>query len=139
MNYETRRRHYEAREEVPLLVTARSLVEDVLLLMRQEIRLAKAEVGEKANQVRSAVIALIIGLLFGLASVVILAFAAAVGLGQLMPDWAAAATTGVLLAIAAVIAFKVAAMELDPKNLRLKRTMDSVADDASQLRRGLSS
>jgi hypothetical protein len=115
------------------------LVEDVALLFHQELQLAKAEIGEKAHQVRSAMVAIIIGLLFGLASVVILAQAATVGLTQFLPDWLAAASTGLLLALAAMVAFKVGASLLEPENLRLSRTIDSVSDDATRLRKGLPS
>ena len=130
---------HQIHEPASLLMTVRGLLDDILLLVRQEVRLAKAEIAEKATQVRTAMVAIIVGLLFGLASVVILAQAAAVGLANLMPDWLAATTAGVMLAVAAVIAFSVGASRLDPENLRLNRTMELVADDASRLRKGLPS
>ncbi len=123
-------------EQVSLLMTARGLLEDMILLVRQEIGLAKAEIGEKASQVRTAMVAIVVGLLFGLASVVILAQVAVVALAKLMPDWLAAIMTGSILAVAAVIAFGVGASRLDPENLGLNRTMASIADDARRLKAG---
>jgi len=114
----------------PSLATLlRDLISDLSELIRQELRLAQAEVGEKVARAQYAVIAIAAGLLSAFCAVLILLQTLVIGLAEIMPGWAASLCVGTAMAIAAVILFRVGQSGLSPANLVPERTLDSVRRD----------
>jgi membrane protein len=91
---------HELREESLGSLLAR-LGDDASLLVRQEIALARAELGEKAAAVRSGVPLLVVATVFALAAVGAGVAAAICGISNVLPDWASAL---IVMGAAAVLA-----------------------------------
>ena len=115
----------------PLGEVTRQLMNDVSTLVRQEVDLAKAEMAQKG---RTAVPGL---QMLGAAGVVGLAAAGALTaflilvLALFLPEWAAAAITGVVLAIAAFVLAKQGKERVEDAGKPVpEQTIESVKEDA---------
>lgn len=117
-----------------IIETVKSLVSDATLLMQQEARLARAEVGEKVEQVQLGIIAIVSGLLLAFCALLILLQALVVALANIMPASLAALLVGVVLAVIAYISVKAGAEQLKAKNLMPNRTINSVRDSAETIK-----
>lgn len=114
----------------------RSLAEDMGTLVRQEIRLAKAEAGRTARRVAAdgawigagAVIAAVGGLC--------LVVALALGLGALLGSyWLGTLITGVILVLAGALAAWKGVRDLRRGELAPTRTVETLREDADWARR----
>lgn len=114
--------------------TVKELVADATLLVRQEISLARAETEEKFEQVQTGVAAFAAGMLLAFVSLVVLAQALVVALSNIMPPSIAALLVGVILAGIAFIAVKSGSEQLKAKNLKPRRTIQSVRESAETIR-----
>jgi uncharacterized membrane protein YqjE len=101
----------------------RGLMTDVTLLLRQELRLAQAEVSEKLEQAQSGVYAVVTGLLVAFCALLILLQALVIALSNVMPAWAASLVVGVVLALIALILIRIGSRNLRPSNLIPERTL----------------
>lgn len=111
----------------------RGLVSDASLLVRQEIELAKAEAGEKLEQVQSGVISVVSGLLIAFVALIVLVQALVVALSNVMPPSIASLLVGVLLATIGLVAVTMGINQLKAKNLKPSRTISSIKNDAETL------
>jgi uncharacterized membrane protein len=117
-----------------IIDTVKGLVSDATLLMQQEARLARAEVGEKVEQVQLGIIAIVSGLLLAFCALLILLQALVVALANVMPASLAALLVGVVLAVIAYISVKAGGEQLKTSNLMPNRTINSVRDSAETIK-----
>jgi uncharacterized membrane protein YqjE len=110
-----------AENSLGQLVT--DLVSDVGLLVRQELRLAQAEVSEKLEQAQIGVYAVVTGLLVAFCALLILLQAVVIALTKTMPAWAASLSVGVVLALIALVLIRQGAKNLKARNLIPERTL----------------
>jgi len=110
-----------AENSLGQLVT--DLVADVGLLVRQELRLAQAEVSEKLEQAQTGVYAVVTGLLVAFCALLILLQALVIALTKTMPAWAASLSVGVVLALIALVLIRQGAKNLRARNLIPERTL----------------
>ena len=114
--------------------SVRGLIDDVSMLIRQEFELAKAEAGEKVEQLQTGIISIVAGLLVATCAVLVLVQAVVVALSNVMPPSLAAASVGVVLAGIAFIAIKHGENNLRPSNLAPRRTIRSVSEGADRVK-----
>ena len=112
--------------------TIRELIADLTLLLRQEISLARAEAGEKIDQIQNGFIALVAGLLIAFCALLVLVQALVVALANIMPASVASLAVGIVLAVISYIS--VTSRQLKPENLAPKRTMKSVRESAERMK-----
>lgn len=114
--------------------TIRELIADLTLLLRQEISLARAEAGEKIDQIQNGIIALVAGLLIAFCALLVLVQALVVALANIMPASVASLAVGIVLAVIAYISVTSGSRQLKPENLAPKRTMKSVRESAERMK-----
>src|SRR5262249_34947238 len=107
----------------------RDLVAETGQLFRQEVRLARAEAGEKLEQAQNGVIAIAVGLVLASAALLILLQALVLALSQVVPAWAASVIVGAVVAIIAFILIFTGQRSLRLTNLTPARTLESVRRD----------
>lgn len=117
-----------------IIDTVKSLVSDATLLAQQEARLARAEVGEKIEQVQIGMIGIVSGLLLAFCALLILLQALVVALSNIMPPSLAALLVGVVLAALAYVSVKAGTEQLKAKNLVPERTLNSMRDSAETIK-----
>lgn len=116
-----------------------SLVSDVMRLssdlLRKEIALAKAEVGQNLSRTGNAVGFIAVAGVIGLVTlnVLVAALVAALAETDLGPIWSAV-IVGVVLALVAFILLKKGLNDLKLKSLMPTRTVDSVQRDAHAIK-----
>jgi len=109
------------------------LVREVTELFRQELRLARAETGEKFVQVQSGAISLLAGFLIAFVALLVLAQAMVIGLSNFVEPWLAAVIVAVVLAIIGLFLVKAGQSSLKPDNLVPERTIRTIRDDKDML------
>lgn len=107
----------------------KELIAEIGQLFRQELRLARAETGEKLAQAQNAVIALVVGLLLAFSALLILLQAVVIALSEVMPAWAASVVVGGVIAIVAFILIRGGQNNLKLTNLAPTRTLESMRRD----------
>ena len=107
----------------------RDLIAEVGQLFRQELRLARAEAGEKLAQAQHGIVAIIVGLLLASSALLILLQAVVLALSQVVPAWAASAIVGVAVAVIAFILVRGGQGSLKLTNLAPTRTLDAMRRD----------
>lgn len=110
------------------------LVQEVTLLLRQEIRLLKAEGSEKMSQIQGGAMSILSGLLLGFAALLILLQALVIGLANVMPAWLAAIVVGGVIALVALALIAAGKRNLEPGNLTPERTIKSFRDTGRIMR-----
>ena len=114
----------------PSLTTLlRDLISDLAELIREELRLAQAEAGEKVARAQNSIIFLAAGLLSAFCAVLILLQALVIGLAQIMSAWAASLCVGGVMAIVAIFLVRAGQSGLSPANLVPERTLDAIRRD----------
>lgn len=109
--------------------TVKGLFEDGVLLVQQEVRLAKAETSEKVGQLQRGLVLVIAGLMLGFCALLIFAQALVVALELLIGAWATLVVGGILL-LACVIVMAMGILRMNPENLAPSRTAQSLRRDA---------
>jgi uncharacterized membrane protein len=107
----------------------RDLIAEIGQLFRQELRLARAETGEKLSQAQNGIIAIVVGLLLASSALLILLQAVVLALSQIVPAWAASVIVGVVVAIVALILIRGGQSSLKLTNLTPTRTLDALRKD----------
>ncbi len=117
--------------------TVRALFSDATLLVKQEVALAKAEAGEKMDQVQTGVISLLGAMFIAFVALIVLVFALVGALAKLefLDATTASLLVGIVLAVIAYIAFKTGQKNLT--DLSPDRTINSVREDAKTIQRGV--
>ena len=82
-------------------VVLQDIVGNIQDIVRSEVRLAKTEIQEQAAKAKSASILLSGGAISGVLSAWFVLLAMVYGLARIMPDWAAALSVGIGLAVVA--------------------------------------
>lgn len=92
-----------ATAQRPMSSVLLDIVGNVQQIVRSEVRLARAEVGEELSKLRAATVLLGVGALLAVFSAIFLLLAAVYALSLVMPGWAAALIVcGAVALIAAV-------------------------------------
>jgi hypothetical protein len=105
------------------------LIEDVTALLRNEIALARAEIMESGQRAMGGVGAVAIGGGVLLAGGLTLVAALVLGLAEYMEPWLAALIVGAALAAIGYAMLVAGRRRLDPSNLKLDRTKQSLRKD----------
>ena len=109
------------------------LIGDISRLIRQELRLAQTEAGEKASQLQTGVISVAAGMLLALAALLILLQALVLGLANVMSVLMASVIVGVVVAVIALILVWAGAAKLKGTSLMPERTMRAVQSDKDMI------
>lgn len=112
----------------------RLLADDIMLLIREEVQLARQELELKMHQAGNAVLCGIAGVLSAFIALGVLVYAAIAGLATQMPVWVAAAIIGAVFAIAAGILLASARARLSPAALTPHRSIQSVSRTAQTIK-----
>ena len=115
----------------------RGLIDDLSALIRQEFQLAKAEAGEKLEQVQTGVVSILVGMLIATCALFVLVQAVVAALSNVMPPEFAAMTVGVVLAVIAYVAIRIGERHLRPGNLAPRRTVRSLNEQASKMKESM--
>ena len=107
-----------------------NLLSDTNRLVRDEIRLAKAEAGQKVSEAKSGVVSLVIGGALALLGLIYLLLAAVYALSLIMYGWLAALIVGGLAVIAGLIFLKSGQKKLQAQNLKPTHTQENLRRDA---------
>ena len=107
-----------------------SLLSDTNRLVRDEVRLAKAEVGEKVNQARSGAVSIALGVGTLLLGAIFLIQSLVYLLDLVLPLWAAALIVGGVIALIGFVMLKKGTSELKARNLAPTRTQANIKRDA---------
>ena len=108
------------------------------LLVRQEVELAKAEIKESTQHATGAGAGFGAAALVGYLALAILAVAAALGLAEVLPGWAAFLIVGALLAVGAGIAFTIGKKNLQALSPVPRKTIETLKEDVTWLRARMS-
>lgn len=108
----------------------RDLTHDVSDLVRSEIALARAETTEKVSQAGTAIAAIAVGAVFGLAALIIVLQAVVIALAEVMEPWLASAIVGLAVAALAWFMIKKGQNDLKATSLVPQRTVRNVQRDA---------
>lgn len=108
------------------------------LLIRQEVELAKAEIKESAQHATGIGAGFGAAALVGYLALAILAVAAALGLAEALPGWAAFLIVGGVLATVAATAFFVGRKNLEALSPVPRKTIDTLKEDLTWLRARMS-
>lgn len=105
------------------------LTQETANLFRNELRLARTELTDKARQAGRGAAEIGVGAVFLLVAVGVLAAAAVLGLALVLPPWAAALIVGVVALVigGGLLALGLRTVRTD--SLTPRRTMDSLRDN----------
>lgn len=121
----------------PLRDTLKNLIGDVGLLFRQEIALAKAELGETVAKTRRDLTAIAIaGVILLLGAMVLLA-AAVLILALLLPAWLSALIVGAVLVAVGMLMLRGALSDMRSLSVVPERTVESMKRNASMVKESL--
>ncbi len=107
-------------------------------LVRQEVALAQTELTQKAAVVGKDVGYLVVGGAIGYAALLAVLAAVIIGLGQIIPPWAAALIVGIVVGIAAVVMILSALKSLKETSLTPRQTVETLKEDAEWLKNQVS-
>lgn len=105
------------------------LVAETGLLLRQELALLKAELGEKFSQAGNGGIVVAVGAMIAYSGWAVLLSAAVLGLATVLPAWLAALIVGVLVLLIGGICLFVGKRRLAARSLVPGRTLRSLRED----------
>lgn len=110
-----------------------NLIDDITRLIRQELRLAQVEAGEKASQIQTGVISIAAGMLLALAALLILLQALVLGLAKVMSVLSASIIVGVAVAAVALVLVRVGQAKLKATSLVPELTVSAVRADKDMI------
>ena len=119
-------RHADTRSLGELL---RELSGETRTLVRQEIKLARTEMSEKASEAGKDVASVGLGGAIAYAGFIVLAFGLALLLGLVMPDWLAFVITGAVIGLIGYSMLQSGLSALRKTNFSLQRTEDTLRED----------
>lgn len=122
----------EVRQDQSLTSLVGNLMDETTTLIRKEISLVKAEMGEKASQAGAGVAYLAVGGAIAFAGFLVLLDALVLALVELfnMSPTIAALIVGVIVAIIGFVVLQKGRSNLKATNLAPERTMNSLNKDA---------
>jgi len=116
-------------EHKPVSELLMDLVDSVNRLIHQELRLARIEASQKADEVTRGLVGIIGGMMVALAALLVLVQALVVALSQYMRPEIAALLVGVFLAVVAFLLVRAGRSNLTAENLALPKTAESLKRD----------
>lgn len=116
----------------------RDLFDQSVETVRDETRLARAEMGEKLAQASNALVSLAVALVLAIGAVVMMLFAASAALALIWPTWLATLVVGAVALLLALILALAARSKLRARNFIPHRTIHSVRADARMAKENLS-
>lgn len=99
------------------------LISDLGQLVRQELRLAQAELSDKLKQAQNGAYAIVTGLLVAFCALLILLQAVVIALSNVLPPWLAALSVGGVLALVAFVLIRHGRQNLKAHNLLPERSL----------------
>jgi uncharacterized membrane protein YqjE len=105
------------------------------LLVRQEVQLAKVEMSEKASQVGREIALIAVGGVLAYSALLAIAAGIILGLGLLIPYWAAALLVGLVFAIVGGALAWTGVQALKNINLAPTQTIETLKEDKEWLAR----
>lgn len=130
-----------SRHEVPLresestIALLRRLVDELSLLFRKEVALAKAEAVESFSHLKAAAISMASGGAVVFAGLLVLLAAAVLGLSHVVADWLAALIVGGIVSIVGFVMINSGKNKFDSSALRPERTQRALQQDKEMLER----
>jgi uncharacterized membrane protein YqjE len=125
--------NYSAQAK-PVSALLKELVSNISLLVRQELMLARAEMGEKTSSLMNGVISIACGFVLALAALIVLLDAVVLALSNSVPMWASALIVGGVVAVIAAIFIYIGQSRLSAANMMPDRTVRNMRDDARVIR-----
>lgn len=115
-----------------------SLTDDVSLLIRQEIQLARTETMEKVSRATRNVALLAAGGMVIYAGVITLVIAAVVALGTVLPLWLSALIIGAIVVIIGLVLLQSGRSGLQQMSVVPEKTVQSLQEDAQLVKEKVS-
>lgn len=114
------------------------IIGDIPRLLTKEIELFRVELAEKAVQVGSAGVGIVVGLLLSAVALLILLQALVLALANVMPAWLAAVVVGGSIAIVGLIMVLKGQHDLKAANLMPRRTLNQLKEDTQMVKEKIS-
>ncbi len=108
-----------------------ALLQDITLLFRKEIELARAEMSQKVSSLGSGATYLAIGGLLAFAALLFLLAAAAFAIMLVLPAWAATLIVGGAVLFVALLFLAAGIGKFRTTQLKPERTVQTLRDDAA--------
>jgi hypothetical protein len=109
------------------------LVDDLTILLRKELALARVEVSQSIDELKTGLAGIAVGGAVLYAGLLALLAAVILMLAQVMPAWGAALLVGAVTAIAGFAMVKAAQKKLKPANLKPEYSPESLRRDKEVL------
>ena len=110
------------------------MTSDLSTLFRQELDLAKAELRQEASKAGQAAAMIAAAAIFGLLTLILVAFAAAWGLAEVMPAGWAFLVVGVVVGIVAAVLGAMGRKRLQQVQPRPDMTIETLKEDAQTIK-----
>ena len=123
------------RERESTIALLRRLVDEVSLLFRKEIALAKAEAVQSFSYLKAAAINIASGGVVLFAGLLVLLGAAVLGLSHVVADWLAALIVGGIVSIVGFAMINSGKNKFDPSALKPQRTEHALQQDKEMVER----
>lgn len=114
-----------------------ALLQDLSLLLRKEIELARVEMSHKVSEMGNGAIYLAVGAVLGLAALLFLLAAAAFAIALALPAWAATLIVGGAVLFVALLFVAAGIGKFRLTHLKPERTVRTLRDDAAFARQQL--
>jgi len=126
----------ELRQERSIGELFGQLSQDMTLLVRQEVQLARSEVGEKISHLTTNLISVIAGGFVAYVGALALVAALILGLHDLagISPWVSALIVGAVLAVAGYVMLHRGLAELKRVDLAPRRTVENIKDDVQAIK-----
>ena len=126
----------ELRQERGIGELFGQLSEDMTLLVRQEVQLARAELSEKLSRLTTNLVSVIAGGFVAYVGALALVAALILALNDLasISPWVSALIVGAVLAIAGYAMLRRGVSELKRVDLAPRRTVENIKDDVQSIR-----
>lgn len=121
----------ENRSEKPLGELFSDLASDMSNLVRQEVELAKVEVGRKAKHVGRNIGYLVVGGAIAYAALLAVIAAIILLLDNVMPSWGASLLVGVVVAVIGWLLIGKAVSALQQTDVTPRETVETLKEDAA--------
>lgn len=122
-------------DSIPELL--RTLANDLSTLLAKELALAKAEMREASEDVKTSVASLATGASIAFAGLVVLLMAAVYGLSEILEPWLSALIVGGVAVIIGFIMIKGAQQKMQASSLAPTRTVDALQRDKEAAKRAI--
>jgi uncharacterized membrane protein YqjE len=131
-------RHIDVREDASLGDLFSRLTEDLSKLVRDEVELAKVEINATVGEARTAGISLGAAGLLGLMAFVMLSFAAAWGLTELVPEGVAFLIVGAVYGLVALALAALGRQRLKAVKPVPEQTVETLKEDVAWAKQQMS-